>query len=67
MTLLAEILDERNEESTTCFLAKVTLESYIDSLPSAYQSYDVQREVVANVYLDHLVNTVLEKRHVELH
>ncbi|TDY90791.1 UNVERIFIED_ORG: hypothetical protein DFO49_1969 [Herbaspirillum seropedicae] len=64
MTLLAEILDERNEESTTCFLAKVTLESYIDSLPSAYQSYDVQREVVANVYLDHLVNTVLEKRHI---
>lgn len=64
MTMIANILDERTEKDSRCFLAKITLEGYIQSLPSAYQAYDVQREIVTNVYLDHLVNTVLEKRHI---
>src|SRR5471030_119363 len=64
MTMIAQILDERTEGSSACLLAKITLEEYVNGLPTTYQTYDVQREIVANVYLDHLVNTVLERRHI---
>lgn len=64
MTMIARILDERAEASSTCFLAQITLEDYVAALPATYKAYDVQREIVTNVYLDHLVNTVLEKRHI---
>lgn len=64
MTMIAKILDERADGNNTCFLAQITLEEYINGLPSTYKAYDVQREIVTNVYLDHLVNTVLEKRHI---
>lgn len=62
--MIAQILDERTEGSSACLLAKITLEEYVNGLPTTYQTYDVQREIVANVYLDHLVNTVLERRHI---
>lgn len=64
MTMIAKILDERGEGTSTCYLAQLTLEAYIAALPETYKTYDVQREIVTNVYLDHLVNTVLEKRHI---
>ena len=60
----AQILDTRNDGESRCFLAKMTLEEYISAIPSTYQDYDVQREIVSNVYLDKLVDTVLEKRHI---
>lgn len=64
MTMIAKILDERAEGGSTCFLAQITLEDYVNALPPTYKAYDVQREIVTNVYLDHLVNTVLEKKHI---
>lgn len=64
MTMIARILDERAEGSSTCFLTQITLEEYVSGLPMTYKTYDVQREIVTNVYLDHLVNTVLEGRHI---
>jgi len=62
--MIAKILDERAEGSSTCLLAQITLEEYVNGLPTTYRAYDVQREIVTNVYLDHLVNTVLERRHI---
>lgn len=64
MKTKAIILDRRIEGSTTCFLCRMTLEDYVDGLPTTYQDYDVQREIVSNVYLDHLVDTVLHRRHI---
>lgn len=60
----AEILDKREEGLSQCFLSKMTLADYVSGLPSTYQDYDVQREIVSNVYLDHLVDTVLNKKHI---
>jgi hypothetical protein len=62
--MIAHILDQRDEGSSVCFLARLSLEDYIAALPETYKAYDVQREIVSNVYLDHLVNTVLDKRHI---
>lgn len=64
MPIVAEILDERNDGGPLCFLSKISLENYVDSLPANYRNYDVQREIVTNVYLDRLVDTVLNKRHI---
>lgn len=64
MKTKATILDRRTEGTTTCFLCRMTLDDYVEGLPSTYQDYDVQREIVSNVYLDHLVDTVLARRHI---
>lgn len=64
MKIKAKILDSRKEGNSTCFLSSISLENYINALPSSYQDYDVQREIVSNVYLDHLVDTVLNSRHI---
>jgi hypothetical protein len=60
----AKILDSRNDNGNECFLSKMSIEDYVNALPSSYQEYDVQREIVSNVYLDHLVETVLNRRHI---
>lgn len=64
MKAKAKILDSRKDGNSRCFLSRMTLENYINALPSSYQDYDVQREIVSNVYLDHLVETVLNCRHI---
>lgn len=64
MTVKAKILDSRNDDNNKCFLSRMSLEDYVNALPSSYQDYDVQREIVSNVYLDHLVETVLNRRHI---
>lgn len=64
MKVKAKILDSRDDATSTCFLSKMSLEDYVSALPSSYQDYDVQREIVSNVYLDHLVDTVLNHRHI---
>ena len=61
----ATILDRRDDGGgTTCYLCKINLEDYIQNLPSTYRDYDIQREIVSNVYLDRLVDTVLGRRHI---
>src|SRR4051812_9890248 len=60
----ATILGTRKEGSATCYLCSVYLGDYIAALPTRYKEYDIQREIVRNVYLDHLVDTVLNGRHI---
>jgi hypothetical protein len=60
----AKYLDERSERRATCYLCSIKLSEYLKSLPESYEDYEVQREIVSNVYLDHLVSTVLERRHI---
>lgn len=42
----------------------MSLLDYISGLPTTYRDYDVQREIVSNVYLDNLVDTVLKRQHI---
>jgi hypothetical protein len=60
----AKILDQQKEGAATCYLCKISLQHYIDALPHRYMDYDIQREIVHNVYLDSLVTTVLSNRHI---
>src|SRR5262245_22906579 len=60
----ATILDTREDDKGICYLCKFSLEEYIQGLPSTYRDYEIQREIVSNVYLDRLVDTVLSKRHI---
>jgi len=60
----ATILDIRDDDGAKCFLSKITLEDYINGLPTTYRAYEIQREIVTNVYLDRLVDTVLARRHI---
>jgi hypothetical protein len=58
------VLDRIEESSAKCFLVKVKLRDYIQGLPSDFKQYDIQREVVSNVYLDNLIQTILEQKHI---
>jgi hypothetical protein len=60
----ATILDRRDDGNSKCYLCKLSLEDYIKGLDDTYQDYDIQREIVTNVYLDTLVETVLSRRHI---
>lgn len=60
----AKILAVRKEEKSTCYLCSISLGDYVDNLPKSYQDYDIQRQIVKNVYLDTLVDTVLGKKHI---
>lgn len=60
----AKILDSRSEDEATCYLCRISLAEYVQALPTTYQDYDIQREIVSNVFLDHLADTVLARRHI---
>lgn len=58
------ILDEMQENGGTCYLTKITLLDFVTSLPLGYQDYEVQREIVTNTYLDNLIDTILQQKHI---
>jgi len=58
------ILATRTEGTSDCHLCEITLEEYVSGLDDTYRDYDIQREIVSNVYLDRLVDTVLGKGHI---
>ncbi len=60
----AQVLDQRSENKSTCYLVKILLKDYIENLPKDYKDYDIQREIVANTYLDDLLSTIVNKTHI---
>jgi hypothetical protein len=58
------ILDKMQENGGTCYLTKITLLDFVTSLPLGYQDYEVQREIVTNTYLDNLIDTILQQKHI---
>ena len=58
------ILDKIHENHSTCYLTKIVLSDFVQSLCEDYQDYEVQREIVNNTYLDNLIDTVLNQRHI---
>jgi hypothetical protein len=60
----AEILGSTSENSSTCYLANISLNEYIESLPINYKDYEVQREIVSNDFLDNLSKTILTGKHI---
>jgi len=67
--LKLKILSEREERTdenniAICYNCEGTLEDYVKSIPDRYKDYDVQRGIVANVYLDRLTQTILEGKFI---
>ncbi|CAI1960282.1 Uncharacterised protein [Serratia fonticola] len=60
------MLDKKNENGASCYLAKVSLFEYINSVGEDYYKYEVQRGFVSNRYLDKLIDTVLTSRHIPI-
>lgn len=58
------ILDNITEGTSTCYLAKIALKDFVEALPGNYKDYEVQREIVSNTYLDNLIDTVLQRKHI---
>jgi hypothetical protein len=58
------IIDKISEVNATCFLIKAKLADYINAVPDDYRTYEVQREIVKNTYLDNLIITILDKKHI---
>lgn len=59
-----EVLDSKSEGGASCSLIRASLSEYLSSLPEDYASYEVQRAIVNNSYLDKLVQTVINQRHI---
>ncbi|MEZ9683796.1 hypothetical protein AB4453_21940 [Vibrio atlanticus] len=58
------ILDKKKENNATCYLCSVELSEYLSSLPDDFSEWEVQRGIVSNTYLDSMIDTVLENRHI---
>lgn len=58
------ILRSKTEGSASCFLCNTSLMEYINNIPDTYRDFDVQRGIVANKYLDSMIDTILNKRHI---
>lgn len=58
------LLDVKSEGGAQCRLIRASLDEYLSSLPDDYASYDIQRAIVSNSYLDKLVLTVINNRHI---
>lgn len=59
-----KVLDTKSEAASICFLVSASLEDYVRSIPSDYDSYEIQRAIVNNSYLDRLVYTIFKKGHI---
>lgn len=58
-------LEEQGDiEPIFCYLTKGSIKDFIISLPNDFKNYDIQRELVSNVYLDSLIDTVIKKGHI---
>jgi hypothetical protein len=54
--------DPNNKESySKCYLCKVSLLEYVESIPEDYMGFEVQRGIVSNKYLDDLADTIRNK------
>ncbi len=60
----ATIFDSFSENGHVCHLSSIDLKAYVENIPADYDQYEVQREIVKNIYLDDLISTVLYRRHI---
>lgn len=58
------ILDTKKEGNATCYLCKVNMQEYLQSLSSNYKDWNIQRGIIDNSYLDDIIDTVLNNKHI---
>lgn len=62
--LKVKVLDKKAEGEAVCYLCKIDIGDYVESLPQAYKDFEVQRGIVSNKYLDRIAETISEKKHI---
>ncbi len=67
-TLKLKILDKKEEDfkdkKSICYLCAGVLKDFVEKIPERYMDYDIQRGLTTNVYLDKLIDTVLNKGYI---
>ena len=62
-----EVYTEKStDENGICYFCGCTLKEYMSHLPSSYRENDIQRGIVKNVYLDRLINTIINKDNIPI-
>ncbi|MBY6836553.1 hypothetical protein FDG50_03285 [Clostridium botulinum] len=59
-----EIYTEKKSNNNTCYLCGCTLKEYVEKIPNQYMEYEVQRGIVPNVYLDKIIETILNNDNI---
>ncbi|EHK2305038.1 hypothetical protein ACV3RC_04350 [Clostridium perfringens] len=59
-----EIYTKKETNNSICYLCGCTLEEYVENIPEQYMQYEVQRGIVPNVYLDKIIDTMLNKENI---
>lgn len=59
-----EIYTEKKSNDNTCYLCGCTLKEYVEKIPDQYMVYEVQRGIVPNVYLDKIIETILNNDNI---
>jgi len=56
----------KREESDggVCYFCEANLAEYLDSIPEEYNTYDIQRGFVNNIFLDKIVDTVKDNKFI---
>jgi len=58
------VLAKREFSTGTLFTVSCTLREYLNNIPSDSNTYEIQREIVKNVYLDALAETLFNDDHI---
>ncbi len=59
-----KVLDTKKEGESTCYLAKCHMNEYLEHLPENYKDWNIQRGIVNNHYLDKLIETLIQSKHI---
>lgn len=59
-----EIYTKKETNNSICYLCGCTLKEYVENIPEQYMQYEVQRGIVPNVYLDKIIDTMLNKENI---
>lgn len=59
-----KVLDTKKEGESICYLAKISMDEYLRNLPDNYKDWNIQRGIVNNHYLDKLIDTILQSKHI---
>lgn len=62
--VLAKKVIKNSEKIHQCIFCGCKLGDFLHTLPKDYDEYDIQRDIVKNVYLDRMIDTVIEKKHI---
>lgn len=59
-----KIYTAKKNDNSTCYFCGCSLMEYVEMIPTQYMEYEVQRGIVPNVYLDKIIDTILNNENI---